>query len=344
MGGAVGHHIALIWRESLIRRCLSSLIPFENSKIIGDTTPPALSSHFELSFTKTEQEQYDKWHKDIARRLVYKLPDGRLVWHMGKYRELTLIGTWLWFRFVHGDVMAGNARKLVAQIRKKRLAKMWISKASKVEHTLRKANDYDYIQQTSPELEGEETECTHIIPFAMGHFETDAKARELQGIWVAMRRYFPLLIDPSHHFSQENINECRNTMTLNHVLHRNFGKFRIALHPTETEIEYNVLQFRATSFAKLFISANNEVIFTQHEPRYTMPSPELLRIHAIIAKVLHASGQAEYIDEILQDRDNTGVLATDGSSNVGAFLSMSQLSLIAVPARPMSENVRPGGE
>ncbi|KAJ9190731.1 hypothetical protein DTO164E3_6900 [Paecilomyces variotii] len=32
-----------------------------------------------------------------------------------------------------------NARKLVAQMRKKRLAKMWISKASKVEHTLRKA-------------------------------------------------------------------------------------------------------------------------------------------------------------------------------------------------------------
>jgi len=32
-----------------------------------------------------------------------------------------------------------NARKLVAQMRKKRLAKMWISKASKVEYTLRKA-------------------------------------------------------------------------------------------------------------------------------------------------------------------------------------------------------------
>ncbi|KAJ9198957.1 hypothetical protein DTO271D3_1148 [Paecilomyces variotii] len=130
----------------------------------------------------------------------------------------------------------------------------------------------------------------------MGHFETDAKSRELQGIW-------------------ENINECRNAITLNHVLHRNFGKFRIALDPTETEIEYNVLKFRATSFAKLFISSNNEVIFTQHEPRYAMPSPELLRIHAIIAKVLHASGQAEYIDKILQDRDNMGVLATDGSSN-----------------------------
>ncbi|KAJ9313860.1 hypothetical protein DTO271D3_5954 [Paecilomyces variotii] len=32
-----------------------------------------------------------------------------------------------------------NARKLVAQMRKKRLAKMWISKPSKVEYTLRKA-------------------------------------------------------------------------------------------------------------------------------------------------------------------------------------------------------------
>ncbi|KAJ9293521.1 hypothetical protein DTO271G3_7786 [Paecilomyces variotii] len=133
-------------------------------------------------------------------------------------------------------------------------------------------------------------------------------------------------------------------MTLNHVLHHNFGKFDVALESTETEIEYNIRQFRATSFAKLFISANNQVIFTQHEPRYAMPSPELLRIHAIIAKVLHASGQAEYIDKILQDRGNTGVLATAGSSNVGAFLSMSQLSIIAAPARSMSENVRPDGK
>ncbi|KAJ9388363.1 hypothetical protein DTO063F5_2694 [Paecilomyces variotii] len=204
--------------------------------------------------------------------------------------------------------------------------------------------DYNYVQKNALDEEGEETECTHIIPFAMGHFETDAKARELQGTWVAMRRYFPILTDPTHHFSQENINECRNAMTLHHGLHRNFGKFRIALDPTEKENEYNILQFRATATAKRFLPANNKILFTQHDSRYAMPSPELLRIHAIIAKVLRASGQAEYIDKILQDRDNTGVLATDGSSNVGAFLSMSQLSLIAAPARSMSENVRPGGE
>ncbi|KAJ9370594.1 hypothetical protein DTO282E5_4762 [Paecilomyces variotii] len=58
--------------------------------------------------------------------------------------------------------MIKNARKLVAQMRKKRLAKMWISKASKVEHTLRKAKIE--AMQNAGDKTTETTQMTPLYP------------------------------------------------------------------------------------------------------------------------------------------------------------------------------------
>lgn len=44
------------------------------------------------------------------------------------------------------------------------------------------------------------------------------------------------------------------------------------------------------------------------------PDPQLLALHASCARVCHRSGAAEYIDKIVRDIEEVGVLAHDGHS------------------------------
>lgn len=51
-----------------------------------------------------------------------------------------------------------------------------------------------------------------------------------------------------------------------------------------------------------------------------LPSRNLLQTHAALAKILHASGMAERIDKVMEERDDIRGLASDGSSNVQKLL------------------------
>jgi len=51
-----------------------------------------------------------------------------------------------------------------------------------------------------------------------------------------------------------------------------------------------------------------------------LPSPELLRLHAAVARVLHNSGLARFIDDVHEDRDMTHGLAGDGSTPISRLL------------------------
>ena len=62
------------------------------------------------------------------------------------------------------------------------------------------------------------------------------------------------------------------------------------------------------------------VTFTAHDGRYPLPAEKLLAVHAAVAAILHASGMAEVIERILQDRDETPCLAADGSTPIGTLL------------------------
>jgi hypothetical protein len=45
-------------------------------------------------------------------------------------------------------------------------------------------------------------------------------------------------------------------------------------------------------------------------------------VHAAIARILHASGMADVIDKTLQDMEEIGCLAEDGSTNLQVLLPM----------------------
>lgn len=65
-----------------------------------------------------------------------------------------------------------------------------------------------------------------------------------------------------------------------------------------------------------------------HEASIPLPDCEILALHAAFARVLHASGAAEYFDEAWHDPEVIRVLARDGSSDLGAVLSSLALPVI----------------
>jgi hypothetical protein len=74
------------------------------------------------------------------------------------------------------------------------------------------------------------------------------------------------------------------------------------------------------TLCKAYLLNDGYVTFTAHDARYPLPDEKLLAVHAAAAAILHASGMAEVIERILQDRDETPCLAADGSTPIGTLL------------------------
>ena len=62
------------------------------------------------------------------------------------------------------------------------------------------------------------------------------------------------------------------------------------------------------------------VEFTPHSGLHQLPSPEILHLHAAVAQILHASGLAQLIDDVHEDRDMIRCLAEDGSTPISKLL------------------------
>lgn len=172
-------------------------------------------------------------------------------------------------------------------------------------------------------------EAAHIIPFALGSFQpNDRQAVDRQAtIWVNLRRYFPVLRQLS--FTSEQINSEKNVLMLSMMLHKEFGQFRVIFEATGVTHQYRIKSFPdAVTDAIQNLPRNRLVTFRVHKGNWELPDPELLKIHACIGNFLHMSGQAESIDKVLEDFEDRGGLAPDGSSNLEDLLAVSRLSLL----------------
>ena len=132
----IDYHIEKIWQHCLLCCCFSFCISFDNNKIIKNSISFSQICCYQLSYYDFEQKQYDCWIKQIRWNLLCKLPDDRIVWNMIKYCKMTLITSWLWFRYVHEDVKTGNTKTLIAQLHEKKIVKLWIIKMMMIENKI----------------------------------------------------------------------------------------------------------------------------------------------------------------------------------------------------------------
>ncbi|EER45447.1 conserved hypothetical protein [Histoplasma capsulatum H143] len=158
------------------------------------------------------------------------------------------------------------------------------------------------------------TELAHIIPFSMGAWSDKQEEHEVAQTWATLKRLFPIAIGPS------GINDPTNLLTLWSPIHDEFGALRLAFNPTGRENEYEILTFgRFQTMLGIHLPQSRMVTFRSHSDM-ALPSPELLGTHAALAKILHASGMAETIDNIMRDWNELRCLANDGGTNFGDIL------------------------
>lgn len=173
-------------------------------------------------------------------------------------------------------------------------------------------------------------QAAHIIPFALGRFKSNDERQHTSKVWVNIFRYFPAL--GALNLSPDDVNRENNMMSLITPLYEEFGRFHFVLEATLTPNWYRLKHFpRFASVYRFLLPRDGIVTLTNYDHDHHLPEPLYLKLHAAIGNILHASGRAERIENLLRDlRETDGlVLAKDGSTNVGDLLSVSRLSLLA---------------
>ena len=116
------------------------------------------------------------------------------------------------------------------------------------------------------------------------------------------------------------INRAYNAISLIHFAHRMFGALHIYFDPTEEKHTYMIrswnpaigLMFKLPIKRAIRLAPNRDI-----DP----PSPDLLAIHRAVGQILHLSGAGDYIDDILRDMETVHVIAEDGSTDLGSYVS-----------------------
>ncbi|OJJ45074.1 hypothetical protein ASPZODRAFT_160560 [Penicilliopsis zonata CBS 506.65] len=189
---------------------------------------------------------------------------------------------------------------------------------------------FDSDKDAPPGKETADLEAAHIIPFCLASFKDPAEQRYITSVWNTMYRYFPG-IRSRIAFEYQSIDEARNAMMLVSIIHRQFGKFNIALEATGVPSQYRVKTFpRLPTTIRWYLPKNGIVNLITHDGREELPSPLLLQVHAAIANILHATGRAEAINKALQDYDDISVLARSGATNIARLLAVSRLPSLAI--------------
>jgi len=160
------------------------------------------------------------------------------------------------------------------------------------------------------------TQAVHIVPFSLGHFSENQRTSTAT-TWDAIYHMFPDIRNRIN-FGGNDINDTRNVMTMARILHADFGEFRFCFVATETPNCYKIKRYKVSLGLAALLPEYVE--FTPHSGLHELPSPELLRLHAAVAQVLHASGLVRYIDVVHEDRDMIRCLAEDGSTPISRLL------------------------
>ncbi|KZP22999.1 hypothetical protein FIBSPDRAFT_823867 [Athelia psychrophila] len=169
------------------------------------------------------------------------------------------------------------------------------------------------------------THCAHVFPESTNHningeSEGDHKHQHASAVWTIMERFGQVLgVDE---LNGPQIHRLENVMTMDVSFHQWFDSLVIWLEATQTINQYNA---RATNPIYIADVQNPIALSTNHD--IPAPDPRYLKLHAACAQVAHLSGAAKYIDDILRDMEELGVLEKDGSSSDLLYFKLSLLTM-----------------
>ena len=143
-------------------------------------------------------------------------------------------------------------------------------------------------------------------------------------------------------FASEQINSEKNILMLDSQLHPELGQFRLIFEATGVAHQYRIKTFPDTATGPILNLPKSRLVkFRVHKGSWELPDPKLLEIHACIGNFLHLSGQAETIDKLLEDFEDCGGLAPNGSTNIEDLLAVSRLSLLPSNSNETPDSQKP---
>jgi hypothetical protein len=112
-----------------------------------------------------------------------------------------------------------------------------------------------------------------------------------------------------------------NALTLTYDYHQLFGAFKIYFEPTGNPYQYKIVSTEQRSFLRDPLFPVIRTLTLSPNRTIDPPSPRLLAVHRAIARIIHLSGAAEYIESILRDIEEVSV-REDGSTNLGHIVKL----------------------
>lgn len=113
-----------------------------------------------------------------------------------------------------------------------------------------------------------------------------------------------------------------NALTLSLGLRKAFGDFEIYFDPEAgfpNRYTIKALEPRIRRQCPLPVTRD---LLTATDRNIDFPLPRLLTIHKACCIIMRASGAGEYINRVLDDMEDLGVLRSDGTTDAGTMVSL----------------------
>lgn len=118
----------------------------------------------------------------------------------------------------------------------------------------------------------------------------------------------------------DNIDRPWNALTLDHTLHRQFGRFRVYFEAIDgQEHTYEIQSFLSPRLTPGLPVRRS--LFLTEDRSIDPPSPRFLAIHRALAHILHLSAAGYYIEKILEDMEWKDTRA-DGGTELGRLVGL----------------------
>lgn len=115
-----------------------------------------------------------------------------------------------------------------------------------------------------------------------------------------------------------------NALTFTHNLRRLFGNFQIAFEPVGFRSHtYKIVYLETDRMGRVEQLPVAVTLFLTPDRSIDPPSPQLLKIHSVIGRILHLSDAGDYIDQLIRDLElEGGGTAQTGSTGLDDFVRL----------------------
>lgn len=185
-------------------------------------------------------------------------------------------------------------------------------------------------------------EVAHIIPHSLMSLTSEenewglVSAHVLSDLTIILADYIQAdskqmayrilrMFNPSaiHLINGVDINRPMNALTLTHDLHKLFSNFDIAFEPAGSQPHtYKINYVETDRIGRVERLPVIRTLYLTPDQSTDPPSPQLLKIHAAIGRILHLSAAGDYIDDLLRDIEEmeAGKVMTNGSTRLDDYI------------------------